>query len=98
MTSSTARKYGSSVPTGFSRKDSFLSVACLFGNDVDNTVHCIRSPKGRAGTSDDFNAVDIFQQRVLHIPVHAGKQRCIDTPAVNQHEELVREAAVESPR
>jgi hypothetical protein len=51
-----------------------------------------------ARTADDFDAVDVFQHHVLHVPVHAGEQRRIDGAAVDQHQQLVLEGAAEAAR
>src|SRR5437879_7776202 len=47
-------------------------------NDVDDAVHGVRAPERTARAADDFEALDVFDQRVLHIPEHAGEQRRID--------------------
>ena len=57
---------GTSVPVGLLRG---------LGDDVDDAVDGVRSPDGAAGSADDFDAIDVFEQGVLHFPVGAGEQR-----------------------
>src|SRR6266849_8033453 len=54
-----------------------LCVSGLFADDVDYTIYSIGAPQGRARTTDHFNAIDVFEQYVLNIPVYAGQQRRI---------------------
>src|SRR5213594_4467298 len=58
-------------------------------NDVDDAVYRVRAPQRAARAADDFYALDVFDQRVLHVPEHAGEQRRIDAAPVNEHEQLV---------
>src|SRR5580658_5192363 len=75
-----------------------LSILRRFGDDIDHAVDCVGSPQGTARTTDDFNSLDVVEQVVLHIPHHATIERRIYDTTVNQHEELVCQVGVESPR
>src|SRR6266851_863272 len=65
---------------------SSTSILSVFGNDIDNCVDGIRSPDSSAGASNDFDAFNILDQCVLHLPINAREQRCVDAPAVDQHQ------------
>src|SRR5207302_2767409 len=38
------------------------------GNDVDDAIDRVGTPQRAAGTADDFDAVDVFEEVVLHVP------------------------------
>src|SRR5258707_5327795 len=74
-----------------------------FRDDVDHTVDSICSPNGAAWSPDHFDAFDILQQCVLDLPINAGKERRVDAPAINKHEDRAGDgtpasAANEGPR
>jgi hypothetical protein len=48
------------------------------------------------GSSNHLDPVDILEQRILHIPVDAGKEGRVDTPPVDQHEQFVGEKIIEA--
>ncbi len=64
------------------------------GNDVDDAVHGVGAPQSRAGAADDLDPVDVLHGNRLHVPVDAGKQRCVDAAPIDQDQELVVEALV----
>src|SRR5689334_19764648 len=66
-------------------------VLSRLGDDVDDAVYGVGSPNRPAWSPDDLDAIDILQQRVLHSPVDAGKERRVDAAAVNQHQQRLRE-------
>ena len=74
-----------------------LRVAGAFGDDVDDAVDGVRAPQRPARPAHHLDAVDVLHQHVLHVPEHTGKQRCIDTAAVNHHQQVARKNAVEAP-
>src|SRR5258707_778066 len=67
-------------------------------DNVNHTIHGIGSPQSRSRTANYFNPVDILKHDVLDIPVHAGKQRGIHAPAIDEHQQLIVEATVKSSR
>src|SRR5262245_43331804 len=75
-----------------------LRIARTLRRDVDDTVDCVGAPERRARTADYLNPVDVFQQRVLHIPEDSGEERCVDSSPVDQYLQLVRDGAVEATR
>ena len=75
-----------------------LGVRRRFRDDVDHTVDRVGTQQGRAGAADDFNPVDILQQRILHFPEDARVERCVSHSPVDQHKQLVGARAVESAR
>src|SRR5262245_53823731 len=68
-----------------------LRILGAHGKDVNDAIDRIGDPHGSAWSADHFYPVDILQRQVLHIPVHARKQRSIYAAAVNHHQHLVRE-------
>src|SRR5690606_33775338 len=60
--------------------------------DVDDAVDGVHAPQGAARTTDDLDALDVFQHQVLHVPEYAGEQRRIDRAAVDHHQQLVGRA------
>ncbi len=67
-----------------------------FRDDVDYTVDSICSPNGAAWSPDDFNAFDILQQCVLDLPINAGKERRVNAPAIDKHEDRAGQGAPKS--
>src|SRR5690242_11303986 len=87
---------GSFFRSRFCCYKSSLRVLGGFGNDVDYAVDGVSAPQGSPWPANDFNAVHIFEHDVLHVPVNAREKRGVDAPAIDQNEQLVVEAAVES--
>jgi len=46
----------------------------------------------------DIDAIEVLQQRVLHVPINAGEERRINTAPVHEDEELVGKEIVEPAR
>ena len=69
-----------------------------FRRDIDDPVHRVRAPERRAGTADDFDALDVFHHHILRIPKNAGKKRCVHRPPIDQHEEFIGKNIVEAAR
>ena len=63
----------------------------LARDDVDDAVHRVRAPQRGAGTGDDFDALDVVHEHVLHVVLDAGEQRRIDAAAVDEDQDLVGE-------
>ena len=68
------------------------------GDDVDHAVDRVGTPQGAARAANDFDAVDVFEQGVLHIPEHAAVQGGVDAAAVDQHQQLVGAERAETAR
>ncbi len=66
------------------------------GDNVDYPVDRIGAPQGRAGPADDLDALHVFQHSVLCLPVDTGEGGIIDAAAIDEHQELVGKAAVET--
>src|SRR5581483_11088192 len=66
-----------------------LGISGLLGNDVDHPVHRIGPPQRSAGPANDFNALDVFEHRVLHIPKHVGIGGVVDTAAIDEDQKFV---------
>ncbi len=56
----------------------------------------VGAPNGSARPADDLDSFDVLEQGVLCIPEHTGVEWRIDTAAVDQHQQLVRQVAAES--
>jgi hypothetical protein len=67
------------------------------GDDIDHAVDGVRSPDGAARPANDFDTVDILEQRVLHLPIDTVKERVVNTSAIDQHQQVPRQAALKSP-
>ena len=65
-------------------------------DNIDDTVHCVCAPERATWSAHDFDALDIFEKHVLHVPEHAGVQRRIDASPVNQYEKFIGSGAVET--
>src|SRR6185312_3170588 len=65
-------------------------------NDIDDAVDCVWPPDGAAGAADDLDAIDVFEQGVLHLPVSACEEGAVDGAAVDQDEDGAGEPAAES--
>jgi hypothetical protein len=44
-------------------------------DDVDDAVHGVGPPQRAARPGDDFDAIDVLEQVVLHVPEHPGEKR-----------------------
>jgi hypothetical protein len=66
------------------------------GDDVDDAVDGIGAPEGAARAADHLDAVDILEERVLHVPEDAGMERGVDAAAVDENKEFVGRSAVEA--
>lgn len=66
------------------------------GDDVDHPVHRVGAVDRAARAADHLDAVDVLEERVLHLPVRAGEERRVDRAAVDQHEDRAREPAREA--
>ena len=73
-----------------------LSILALFSDDVDDAINRVGSPQAAAGTANDLDPFDVGQEQILNFPIHAGKLRVIDRSAINQHQQFIGEAAVET--
>ena len=80
------------------RQESALSVLRIFGRDVDHSVDRVGAPQGGTRPADDFNPVDVLQERILRVPEHAGVQRRIDRAPVDQHQHFIGGRVVEPAR
>ena len=78
------------------RKQEPLGILGAFGKDANDAIDGICAPQSSARSADDFDPVNIFQERILHVPEHAGKQRGIYDAAINHHQQLVRQCIVEA--
>jgi hypothetical protein len=70
--------------------------------DQPASVSAVRAERTRsysgAWASDHLDPVDVLHHRVLQFPEHAGEQRRIDAAPIDQHQQLIGEAAVEAAR
>ncbi len=87
---------GPFLVAGGQRHQSALSIPGVLGDDVDDAVDGVGAPQAAAGTPDYLDAFDVVQRQVLDFPMHAGEQRGIDRAPVDQHQQLVGEAAAEA--
>src|SRR2546423_4360188 len=67
------------------RGESSMSVLGALGDDIDYRVDGICPPDGSARASDDFDAFNVFEQRVLDLPVNARNKGRINAAAVYQY-------------
>jgi len=74
------------IPAANGRK-SAVSVLGALGDDVDDAVDSVCAPDRATGAANYLDSLDVLQQHVLELPIDAGKQRCIDAPAINQHQD-----------
>ena len=66
------------------------------GDDVDHAIDRVGAPKRGARAANHLNPVNVFEQRVLRVPIHAGEQRRVKAAPVHQNEKLVCEQIVEA--
>ena len=69
-----------------------LSVLRVLRDDVDHAVDRVGAPQRGAWPADDFDPIDVLQERILDVPKHPGEQRRIDRPPVYQHQQFVGES------
>jgi hypothetical protein len=50
-----------------------LGLLGSFGDDIDHPIHGVGPPKGGSRASDDLDAIDIFNHRILNIPEYTRK-------------------------
>src|SRR5258706_5531918 len=81
--------------SGLHRYYSTLGEFGRFSDDVNDAINRIGAPQCRPRTTDDFNAIHIFQHDVLHVPIHSREQGGVDAPAVDENQQLVVETAIE---
>ena len=67
------------------------------GDDVDHAVDRIGPPDRTGRAANDLDALDLAQRHLMRLPQHAGEQGRIDAAPVDQHLQLVREAAGVAP-
>src|SRR5205823_5923206 len=63
-----------------------LCIPGALGDDVDHAVDGIAAPQRGARAADHFDAVDVFDDGILHVPEHASKQRVVEAAPI--HEDL----------
>jgi hypothetical protein len=54
------------------------------------------APQRRPRPADDFDAVDVCEEHVLHVPEHPGEERGIYGAPVYEDQQLVGNGAIES--
>ncbi len=65
-------------------------------DDIDHAVHGVGAPQGRTGSTDHFDALDVFEHHLLRVPEYTRKQGRVDGSPVNQHQQLVADRVVEA--
>src|SRR5207245_1741268 len=65
-------------------------------DDIDDPIYGIRSPNRASRPADDFDPLDIFEQRILNLPIDAGKQRRINRSSIDHHEHRSGKTASEA--
>jgi len=93
-----AQRDAALVGAGIDDHPRALRVARRAREDVDDTVDRVGTPQRAARAADHLDAIDVVEHHVLHVPEHAGLQRRVDAAPVDQHQQLVGVAAVETAR
>ena len=78
------------------RRQESPGVFGVLGDDIDYTVHRVRTPNGAARSADHLNAVDIVHVGVLNVPVGAGEKWRVNRAAVNQDQNGTRQIGPEA--
>ena len=73
-----------------------LHVIGFFSDDVNHTIRRIGSPNASAWSSDNFDAIDVAEGHVLHVPVDACEQLCVDATSVDENENGFGEVVLQS--
>ena len=55
-----------------------------FGDDVDNSINGICSPKCRSRSADDLDAGDILEHEILNLPERSREKGRVNCAAVDQ--------------
>ena len=64
-----------------------LRVFGALGDNINHSIECVSAPKSSTGTTDDFNAIDVFERIILHFPISPRqKAENIDGAAIDQHQ------------
>ena len=84
----------------------FISSACgnerptrfvgALRDDVDDAVHGVRPPDGSARSADHFDTIDVFEQRILHLPVGAIEKRRVDGSAIDEDQDRAIQSGAEA--
>jgi hypothetical protein len=74
-----------------------LTLLGALGDHVDHAVHGIGAPQRRARPADHLDAVEVFQDQILDVPVDPTEELVVDDAPVDQDLQLVGEQAVEAP-
>ncbi len=82
-----------SAPTGGDQYT--LRIFDLFRDDVDDTIDSVGAPNAGSWPANHFNALNIFENRILRIPVHTRRKRGQDCPAIDHDQQFVSESLVE---
>jgi hypothetical protein len=69
----------------------------FFCENVDGAVDCIGSPNAAAGSTEHFNARNLFEGNVENFVKDAAEGRHEHRSAVDHHQHFVAEATVEPP-
>src|SRR6266571_4951525 len=68
----------------------------VFGNNVDNSIDGVGAPQRAAGSTYDFDAGNIVQDKILKLPEHSGKHRRISGTSIDLYQQFVRYLLVEA--
>ena len=66
------------------------------GNDVDDTVHCVRAPQCPSGPANHLNTINVFECHIVLIPEDPGVDLGVDASTVDQNQHLVGIPGVEA--
>jgi hypothetical protein len=83
---------------GAGRHAASLGALGLLGDDVDDAVHGVGAPEGRAGAPDHLDPLDVGERRRLDVPEGSREQRGVDAAAIDEDQELSGEIVLESAR
>src|SRR3984957_2541095 len=52
-----------------------MGFACLPCEDVDHSIHGVRSPDRSSRATNDFNSLDVFERQIQDLPEHTANRR-----------------------
>jgi hypothetical protein len=64
------------------RRQFSVGIFRILRNDIDDAIYCVGSPYSSTRTSNDFDSVYVFKQRVLNLPIDTGKERGINAAPI----------------
>ena len=84
--------YGSSP----GKRERALGIFGALCDDVDHAIDRVGPPNHASGSSNHFDPVNVFEQRVLHFPVRACEEWRVNRAPIDHNQNIPREPRAEA--